>query len=119
MRTFVRLLLSAVLLACVIPQQGIPQSRANFWFLNNTGKDLHNLYVSPHSQNSWGNDVLGRSTLPDGMGTVIVFPPGWRGLCHEDFKLVFSDGSGQIYSQGIDVCQLHALQFDAQTVEGF
>jgi hypothetical protein len=119
MRTFTRLLLAAVLLVCVLPQQAIPQSRANFWFLNNTGKELHNLYVSPHSQNSWGQDVLGRATLPDGMGTLIVFPPTWRGVCHEDFKLVFGDGSYQTYSQGIDVCQLHALQFDADTVAGF
>jgi hypothetical protein len=123
MRTFTKLLLTAVLpavlLVCVLPQLAIPQSRANFWFLNNTGKTLNNLFVSPHSQNSWDADVLGRATLPVGMGTLIVFPPAWRGVCHEDFKLVFSDGSSEIYSQGIDVCQLHALQFDAATVEGF
>jgi len=119
MRIFTRLLLCAVLLVCVLPQQTNSQSRANFWFLNNTGKELHNLFVSPHSQNSWGNDVLGRATLPDGMGTLIIFPPQWRGVCHEDFKLVFSDGTYQTYTQGIDVCQLHALQFEANTVDGF
>jgi hypothetical protein len=53
------------------------------------------------------------------MGTLIVFPPAWRGVCHEDFKLVFSDGTSEQYTQGIDVCQLHALQFDPATVEGF
>ena len=119
MRTFTRLLLTAVLLVCALPQQGIPQSRANFWFLNNTGKELHNLYVSPHSQNAWGQDVLGRATLPTEMGTLIIFPPEWRGVCHEDFKLVFSDGTFETYAQGIDVCQLHALQFNADTVDGF
>jgi hypothetical protein len=123
MRTFTKLLLTAilpvVLLVCVLPQQAIPQSRANFWFLNNTGKELHNLFVSPHSQNSWGSDVLGRATLPAEMGTLIVFPPAWRGVCHEDFKLVFSDGTSETYTQGIDVCQLHALQFNADTVTGF
>jgi len=79
MRTFTRLLLTAILPAvlmfCMLPQQASPQSRANFWFLNNTGKELHNLYVSPHSQGSWGADVLGRATLPSEMGTLIVFPP--------------------------------------------
>jgi hypothetical protein len=123
MRTFTKMLLTAVLpavlLVCALPQQAMPQSRANFWFLNNTGKQLNNLYVSPHSQNSWGADVLGRAALPSEMGTLIIFPPAWRGVCHEDFKLVFSDGSSETYSQGIDVCQLHALQFDAATVEGF
>src|ERR1700689_642894 len=123
MRTFTKLLLTgilpAVLLVCVLPQQAVPQSRANFWFLNNTGKELNNLYVSPHSQNSWGADVLGRAALPSEMGTLIIFPPAWRGVCHEDFKLVFRDGSSETYTQGLDVCQLHALQFDAATVEGF
>ncbi len=118
-RAFLTAVLPVVLLVCVLPQQANPQSRANFWFLNNTGKQLNNLYVSPHSQNSWGQDVLGRSALPGGMGTLIVFPPAWRGVCHEDFKLVFSDGSSETYTQGIDVCQLHALQFNADTVEGF
>jgi len=120
MRIFTKLLLAAILLVCVFPQQAIPQaSKANFWFLNITGKTLQNLYVSPHSQNSWGADVLGRATLPDGMGTLIVFPPAWRGVCHEDFKLVFSDGTSETYQQGIDVCTLHALQFNATTVDGF
>jgi hypothetical protein len=123
MRTFTKLLLTAilpaVLLVCVLPQQANPQSRANFWFLNNTGKELHNLYVSPHAQTSWGADVLGRATLPAEMGTLIVFPPAWRGVCHEDFKLVFADGTSQVYTQGLDVCQLHALQFNADTVDGF
>ncbi len=119
MRTFMRLFLAALLLVCVLPQPGIPQSKANFWFLNATGKVLNNLYVSPHSQNVWGNDVLGRATLADGLGTLIVFPPAWRGVCHEDFKLVFSDGTYQTYTSGIDVCQLHALQFNASTVDGF
>jgi len=118
MRIFTRVLLAAFLLVCVVPQ-AIPQSRANFWFLNSTGKELHNLYVSPHSQDSWGSDILGRATLPDGMGTLVIFPPQLRGVCHEDFKLVFSDGTAQTYTSGIDVCQLHALQFNATDVSGF
>ena len=123
MRTFMKLLvtaiLPAVLLAFVVTQHASPQSRANFWFLNDTGKTLNNLYVSPHSAGTWGADVLGRASLPNGMGTLIVFPPQWRGVCHEDFKLVFSDGTAEQYTQGLDVCQLHALQFDAGTVSGF
>ncbi|MGA9063473.1 MAG: hypothetical protein WB341_17655 [Terracidiphilus sp.] len=114
-----RLLLCAVLLVCVLPQPAVPQSRANFWFLNNTGKDVHNLFVSPHSQQSWGADVLGRATLPNGMGTLIVFPPAWRGVCVEDFRLVFDDGSTQTYTSGMNVCQLHALQFNANDSDGF
>jgi hypothetical protein len=63
MRIFTKLLvtaiLPAILLVCMLPQQAIPQSRANFWFLNNSGKTLNNLYVSPHSANSWARMCWG------------------------------------------------------------
>ena len=72
---------------------GDPAEPGEFLVPEQLRETLNNLYVSPHSANSWGTDVLGRAALPDGMGTLIVFPPQWRGVCHEDFKLVFSDGT--------------------------
>lgn len=110
---------AAILLAGLVAQQANSQSKANFWFLNNTGKTVQNFYVSPHSQQAWGGDVLGRSTLPEGMGTAIIFQPGVHHICIEDFRLVFADGTTQTYTQGINVCQVHALEFDADTVQGF
>jgi hypothetical protein len=121
MRAFKVVLLSAaaVLLVGVLSQQATSQSKANFWFLNNTGKTVQNFYVSPHSQQVWGADVLGRATLPEGTGTAIIFPPGVHHICIEDFKLVFADGTTQTYTAGINVCHVHALEFDDSTVTGF
>ncbi len=119
MRASTLLLLPAVLLFCALPQQGGSQNRANFWLLNNTGKTVQNFYVSPHSAQTWGSDVLGRATLPYEVGVVIVFPEDVHHVCIEDFKLVFSDGTSQVYQQGMNVCQLHAVQFNADTADGF
>lgn len=121
MRSIKVLFLSAAafLLVGFMAQQANSQSKANFWFLNNTGKTVQNFYVSPHSQQAWGADVLGRGTLPEGMGTAVIFPSGVHHICIEDFKLVFADGTAQTYTQGINVCRVHALEFDEQTVQGF
>lgn len=36
---------------------------------------IHRLYVSPHDQNEWGEDILGRDTLGDGESVHITFSP--------------------------------------------
>lgn len=88
------------------------QDPRNFWLLNNTGKQITQFYVSPHDSSRWRNDVLGIATLPDGLGAVISFDHADRSSCLMDFKLVFSDGSSQVYTQGRNVCQLNAVQFN-------
>jgi len=91
----------------------------NFWALNNTGKEVRNFYVSDHSSSNWGDDILGRATLPDGMGTLIYFTSGDPKDCDYDFKLVYSDGSAQVYTQGRNVCQIHAVEFNPDTSDAF
>jgi hypothetical protein len=121
MRTAKLILLptAVLLLVGLFAQEAGSQSKANFWFLNNTGRTVEHFYVSPHSQQAWGGDVLGRATLPEGTGTAVIFPAGVHHICIEDFKLVFADGTGQVYQQGINVCRVHALEFDQDTVQGF
>jgi hypothetical protein len=111
--------LACALLVCMLPQLGSSQNRANFWFLNNTGKTVTSFNVSPHASQSWGGNVLGQATLPYEVGVVIVFPADVHHVCMEDFRLVFADGSSQVYQQGMNVCQLHAVQFNAATADGF
>jgi hypothetical protein len=121
MKTIVRVTLCAMLMVCVLPHRIDSQQAANrnFWFLNNTGKEVHSVYVSPHESKTWGADVLGRASLPTGVGTLIVFPASWKTSCSMDFKLVFDSGAEQLYQEGRDVCTLHALEFDAGSSTGF
>jgi hypothetical protein len=85
----------------------------NFWALNNTQKEIREFYVSAHNDVRWENDVLGRATLLNGMGTVIYFTPAVKTGCNFDFKLVYADGSSQTYLQGRDVCNIFGVQFNA------
>lgn len=95
------------------------QDQRNFWLLNNTGKHITEFYVSPHERFVWGTDALGLSTLPDSRRTLIYFDPAWRSSCVMDFKLVFSDGTSQVYLQGRNVCQLTAVQFNSDDSIGW
>lgn len=119
MRAIKLMFLSTALLVFAFPLQGVPQNQANFWALNNSGKTVQSFYVSPHAAQTWGGNVLGQATLPSEVGVVIMFPADVHRVCVEDFKLVFSDGTGQVYQQGFNVCQLHAVQFNANTADGF
>lgn len=47
--------------------------KQDFVLHNETGTEIHELYVSPHSANEWGEDVLGRDTLPAGESVKITF----------------------------------------------
>ena len=90
------------------------QDLRNFSVVNNTGKLITRLYVSPQETGAWGGDVVGpTTTLPDGWQTTIYFNPAWRSSCVMDFMLVFSDGSTQFYTQGRNVCPLSAVQFNS------
>ena len=45
----------------------------DFTLVNKTGVEIHALYVSPADQNEWGEDILGKDTLPAGESTDIEF----------------------------------------------
>jgi hypothetical protein len=49
--------------------------KQDFTLRNRTGVEIHNLYVSPHDKDEWGEDILGRDTLADGESVEIVFSP--------------------------------------------
>ena len=44
-------------------QQVAAQSAQDFTVVNKTGVEIHALYVTPHSADEWGEDILGRDTL--------------------------------------------------------
>jgi hypothetical protein len=92
---------------------------ANFWFLNDTGAQIDQIFVSAHSQTSWGDDVLGdKAVLGDGIGVLITFP-STHTQCSLDFKLVFHDGSTQTYADGFNTCNLHAVIFKDGEATGY
>ena len=47
--------------------------KQDFVLHNETGVEIHELYVSPHSSNDWGKDILGQVTLKPGESVKITF----------------------------------------------
>jgi hypothetical protein len=64
----------------------------NFWLLNNTGRKIERVYVAPHNTDvPWGDDILGSSALPNGLGTTIYFLDNST-RCIYDVRIGFADG---------------------------
>ena len=47
----------------------------DFELHNETGVEIHALYVSAHDKNEWEEDILGQDTLADGQSLEIKFSP--------------------------------------------
>ena len=50
----------------------------DFTLVNQTGLDIHYVFVSPRSSSDWGSDIMGRDVLPNGNSVQITFSPGTR-----------------------------------------
>lgn len=91
---FAAFALSALLL--VTP--AFAAGKQDFTLHNDTGKEISELYISPHDEESWEEDVLGDDTLADEESTDIEFerdeePDAW------DMKVVFADGKSSVWSK--------------------
>jgi hypothetical protein len=47
--------------------------KQDFTLVNQTGVEIHKVYISPHDSNDWEEDILGRDTLPSGESVDIKF----------------------------------------------
>jgi hypothetical protein len=45
----------------------------DFTLVNETGVEIHKVFISPHDSNDWEEDILGRDTLPTGQSVDIKF----------------------------------------------
>ena len=60
-------------LATLVAPAVFAQGRQDFTLHNQTGVEIHELYVSPHSSDDWEEDILGEDTLPAGESVDIKF----------------------------------------------
>ena len=68
------------------------QGKQDFLLNNQTGVEIHELYVAPHESDEWQEDILGRDTLAGGDSVNIHFSrkekaPLW------DIKVVDGEGN--------------------------
>jgi hypothetical protein len=69
-----RTLLALSVIAMCLAGAGFARGgKQDFVLHNETGVEIHELYVSPHSSNNWGENVLGQDTLAPGASVKITF----------------------------------------------
>jgi hypothetical protein len=65
--------------------------KQDFLLHNETGVEIHELYVSPTSADDWQEDVLGVDTLPDGESVKVTFDDREK---HSKWDLKVVDAKG-------------------------
>jgi hypothetical protein len=81
----------------------------DFTLHNNTSKTLKSLYVSPHSSDDWGDDILGEDELESGQSVHVKFPRD-EDKCHWDVKGEF-EGGGTAEIDDVDFCSVSEVNF--------
>ena len=93
--------------------------KQDFLLHNETGVEVHNLHVSPHSTDDWEEDVLGRDTLADGDSVKITFEDRDKHV-HWDLKVTDKDGNSLEWFDLnlIEISEL-TLHWDAKAGKGW
>jgi hypothetical protein len=81
----------------------------DFTLNNNTSKTMKSLYVSPHSSEHWGPDILGQDTLGSGDSVKVEFDRD-ESECNWDVKGDFEDG-GTAEVDDVDFCTVDTVNF--------
>lgn len=66
--------------------------KQDFILHNQTGVEIHSLFISPHDSNDWEEDILGRDTLPAGDSVKVTFDDHEKKV-HWDLKVTDKDGN--------------------------
>jgi hypothetical protein len=87
-----KVLAAVFALSAVLAASAFAQGKQDFTLHNETGVEIHELYVSPHSSDDWEEDVLGQDTLPSGESVDIHFSRKEKAKLW-DLKVVDKEGN--------------------------
>ena len=82
----------------------------DFTLINNTGTDIHQVFVSPSNQTDWGDDILGQDILPASATVDIHFQRFTQGDCLYDIKVVTDNGAEGTLGQ-VNLCETNTVTF--------
>ena len=86
-------------------------ARQDFTVTNHTGHTIVTLNVSPHTDDHWGPDILGRDVLANGEQTDITFDRNEE-QCSWDIKVTYDDGTNNDL-RAVDLCHTTEVEFTA------
>ena len=116
----IKLTLILVVVASLVTGSALARAgKQDFILHNQTGVELHSVYVSPHSANDWQEDVLGRDTLPNGESVKITFNDRDK-QAKWDLKVADKDGNAlEWYELNLIEIGEVTLHWDAQKSKGW
>jgi len=86
-------------------------AQQDFTVTNHTGHIIVTLNVSPHTDDHWGPDILGREILADGEEAEVSFDRDEE-QCSWDIKVTYDDGTNNDL-RGINLCEVSEVEFTA------
>jgi hypothetical protein len=89
-------LIALCALSMMLTPLAFAQGKQDFTLHNQTGVEIHSLYVSPHSADDWEEDILGRDTLPSGESVDITFSPKEKAAMW-DLKVTDKEGNSIVW----------------------
>ena len=116
----VRIVIALMAIATIVTASAFARSgKQDFILHNQTGVEIHSLYVSPHSADDWEEDVLGRETLPSGETVKITFNDRDKHV-HWDLKVTDKDGNAlEWYDLNLVEIEELTLHWDAAKGKGW
>jgi hypothetical protein len=87
--------LSVFALLAILAPLVAAQGKQDFTLYNRTGMAISELYISPASEDEWGDDILGIDVLANNEDTLIHFSPRER-VASWDIKLIDEYGKEHI-----------------------
>ena len=82
----------------------------DFVVRNNTANEVHYIYVSPVSSDSWEEDILGANRVLAPYSEINVNMSGYGGECFFDLMIVDATGYSQEY-RNVDLCSVIYVDF--------
>lgn len=101
--------LIAFALAAVAAQPLMAQELV-FTISNNGNASLVELYASPKSAGTWGDDMLGGAQIGSGEAAEVIISGDATGTCDYDLRMVFDDGSELVNASNL--CDTAAVAID-------
>ena len=93
--------------------------KQDFILHNETGVEVHSLYVSPHSAGDWEDDILGQDTLPSGETVKVTFDDRDKRV-KWDLKVTDKDGNAlEWYDLNLTEIEEVTLHWDAKKGKGW
>ena len=116
----IKIVIALMAIATFVTASAFARSgKQDFILHNQTGVEIHSLYVSPHSADDWEEDVLGRETLPSGETVKITFNDRDKHV-HWDLKVTDKDGNAlEWYDLNLVEIEELTLHWDAAKGKGW